>query len=39
MYWYNPTIRASERVAAPYNDEQAVRMLASHAGSAVLVIA
>ena len=27
MYWYNPTIRASERVEAPATDEQAIRML------------
>ena len=28
MYWYNPTIRTSERVEAPSTDEQAIRMLA-----------
>jgi hypothetical protein len=28
MYWYNPTIGASERVEAPATDEQAIRMLA-----------
>ena len=27
MYWYNPTTRTSERVAAPSTDEQAVDML------------
>lgn len=37
MYWYNPTIHASERVAAPSNDEQAVRMLAGHPDSARFV--
>jgi hypothetical protein len=34
MYWYNPTIRASERVAAPSDDGEAVRMLAGHPDSA-----
>ena len=28
MYWYNPKRRTSERVQAPYTDEQAVQMLA-----------
>ena len=28
MYWYNPTIRTSERVQAPSTDEQAIQMLA-----------
>ena len=37
MYWYNPKIHASERVAAPPNDEQAVRMLAGHPDSARFV--
>ena len=37
MYWYNPTIRASERVAAPANDDEAVRMLAGHPDSARFV--
>jgi hypothetical protein len=37
MYWYNPTIRASERVAAPSNDDEAVRMLAGHPDSARFV--
>jgi hypothetical protein len=27
VYWYNPTTRTSERVAAPSTDEQAVDML------------
>ena len=27
MYWYNPTTGASERVAAPATDEEAVDML------------
>jgi hypothetical protein len=34
MYWYNPTIRTSERVDAPSTDEQAVRMLAGTEDSA-----
>ena len=37
MYWYNPKIHASERVAAPPNDEQAVRMLEGHPDSARFV--
>ena len=37
MYWYNPTIHASERVVAPSDDEQAVRMLAGHPDSARFV--
>lgn len=37
MYWYNPTIQASERVAAPTNDDEAVRMLAGHPESARFV--
>ncbi len=37
MYWYNPKSHASERVAAPSNDEQAVRMLAGHPDSARFV--
>jgi len=37
MYWYNPTSHTSERVAAPPNDEQAVRMLAGHPDSARFV--
>ena len=36
MYWYDPTIHDSERVAAPSNDEQAVRMLAGCTDSARL---
>jgi hypothetical protein len=34
MYWYNPTIRASERVQAPSTDEQAIQMLAGTQDSA-----
>jgi hypothetical protein len=34
MYWYNPTIRTSERVQAPSTDEQAIRMLADTKDSA-----
>ena len=37
MYWYDPTSRASERVAAPSNDDEAVRMLAGRPDSARLV--
>ena len=37
MYWYNPTARTSERVAAPANDDEAVRMLAGHPNSAGFV--
>ena len=37
MYWYNPTIRASERVAAPSSDEEAISMLAGHPDSARFV--
>jgi len=34
MYWYNPTIRTSERVDAPSIDEQAIQMLAGTPDSA-----
>ena len=34
MYWYNPTTRTSERVAAPSTDEQAVDMLTGEPDSA-----
>ncbi len=37
MYWYNPTTRTSERVAAPSDDEEAVGMLAGHPDSAAFV--
>ncbi len=37
MYWYDPTIHASERVAAPSSDDEAVRMLAGRPDSARLV--
>jgi hypothetical protein len=37
MYWYNPTTRVSERVAAPSNDEEAVNMLAGDTDSAEFV--
>ena len=37
MYWYNPATRTSERVAAPSNDEQAVRMLAGAQASAEFI--
>jgi hypothetical protein len=39
MYWYNPTTHASERVAAPSDDDEAVRMLAGRPDSARLVSA
>jgi hypothetical protein len=34
MYWYNPTIGASERVLVPSTDEQAIQMLAGTEDSA-----
>ena len=37
MYWYNPTIHASERVVAPSSDEEAVSMLAGEPDSARFV--
>ena len=37
MYWYNPTIHASEGVAAPSSDEEAISMLAGDPDSARLV--
>ena len=37
MCWYNPTIRTSERVAAPSSDGQAVCMLTGHPSSARFV--
>jgi hypothetical protein len=37
MYWYNPTTLSSERVAAPSNDSQAIRMLAGTRDSAEFV--
>lgn len=37
MYWYDPTTRTSERVTAPPNDDEAVRMLAGHPDSARFV--
>ena len=37
MYWYNPTTHTSERVDAPSDDEEAVRMLAGQPDSAALV--
>ncbi len=37
MYWYNPTTRSSERVAAPSTDEQAVDMLSGDPDSAQFV--
>ncbi len=37
MYWYNPTTRTSEKVAAPSNDAQAIQMLASIKDSAEFI--
>ena len=37
MYWYNPTVRASERVTAPPTDEEAVDMLSGDPDSALFV--
>jgi hypothetical protein len=37
MYWYNPTTCASERVEAPFTDEQAIRMLAGTQDSAEFI--
>src|ERR671917_346900 len=37
MYWYDPTTRTSGRIAAPANDDEAVRMLAGHPDSARFV--
>ena len=37
MYWYDPTIHASVRVAAPSNDDEAIRMLTGHPDSARFV--
>jgi hypothetical protein len=37
MYWYNPSIRTSERVEAPSTDEQAVQMLADTPDSAEFI--
>jgi hypothetical protein len=37
VYWYNPTIRDSERVEAPRTDKKAIEMLAGDADSAAFV--
>ena len=37
MYWYNPTIGASERVEAPSTDEQAIQLLAGTRDSAEFI--
>ena len=37
MYWYNPTIGASEKVEAPATDEQAIQMLAGSRDSAEFI--
>ena len=39
MYWYNPTTCTSERVAAPADDVEAIRMLVGHPESATFVSA
>jgi hypothetical protein len=37
VYWYNPTTQTSERVVAPSDDEEAIRMLAGHPDSTAFV--
>jgi hypothetical protein len=37
VYWYNPTTGASERVAAPSTDEEAMEMLTGDADPAEFV--
>jgi hypothetical protein len=37
MYWYNPKTHTSERVEAPYTDEQAIQMLAGTQDSAQFI--
>ena len=37
MYWYNPTIRTSERVEAPRTDEEAIEVLAGDPQSATFI--
>jgi hypothetical protein len=37
VYWYNPTTGASERVAAPSTDEEAIDVLTGDADSAEFV--
>jgi hypothetical protein len=37
MYWYNPTTRTSERVAAPSSEMQAIQMLAGTPDTAEFV--
>ena len=37
IYWYSPKLRASERVAAPSTDAEAIQMLAGHPDSAAFV--
>ncbi len=37
MYWYNPTTGASERVAAPSTDEEAIHLLTGDPDSAEFV--
>ena len=37
MYWYNPTIRTSERVEAPSTDQEAIQMLVGTQDSAEFI--
>jgi hypothetical protein len=37
MYWYDPTIRTSERVDAPTTDEQAIQVLSGTRDSAEFI--
>jgi hypothetical protein len=37
MYWYNPTIHSTRKVAAPSNDSQAIQMLAGIQDSAEFI--
>jgi hypothetical protein len=37
MYWHNPKTQTSERVSAPSDDEEAIRILAGHPSSATFV--
>lgn len=37
MYWYNPTLRNSERIEAPRTDEEAIEMLTGDPDSATFV--
>jgi hypothetical protein len=37
VYWYNPTTGASERVAAPSTEEEAIEMLTGDSDSAEFI--